>query len=79
VATVFQPFFLLSILAYGIGFGLYAISLSKLELSRAYPVSSIAAIVLITVLSMLLFNESLSVIKIIGLAVCIVGIILVFM
>ncbi len=78
VSTVFQPFFLLSILAYAIGFGLYAVSLSKLDLSRAYPVSSIAAIVLISVLSIVFFNEMFSLTKIIGLVVCIVGIILVF-
>jgi undecaprenyl phosphate-alpha-L-ara4N flippase subunit ArnF len=79
LSTVFQPLFLLSILAYGIGFGLYAVSLSKLELSRAYPISSIAALLLITVVSLLLFNEAFSVTKIIGLLVCIAGIILIFL
>ena len=79
VSTVFQPLFMLAILAYGIGFGLYAISLSKLELSRAYPVSSIAAIILITLVSLLFFHEPFSVTKIVGLVVCAAGIILIFL
>ena len=72
-----KPFFWLSLALYGMGFLFYTIALSKLELSKAYPVSSAAAVVLIAVVSTLFFKESLEIIKLVGLAFLICGIFLV--
>lgn len=72
-----KPFFWVSLALYGVGFLSYTIALSKLELSKAYPVSSAAAIVMIAAVSFLFFKESLDAMKIIGLVLLISGIFLV--
>jgi multidrug transporter EmrE-like cation transporter len=72
-----RPFFWVSLALYGAGFLFYTVALSKLELSKAYPVSSAAAIVLIVLTSLLFFKESLDPLKIAGLALLISGIFLV--
>ena len=72
-----RPFFWLALALYAVGFLSYTIALSKLELSKAYPVSSAAAIVMIAAISFLFFKESLDAMKVIGLALLVVGIFLV--
>jgi multidrug transporter EmrE-like cation transporter len=72
------PFLWVSLFCYGIGFLLYSISLSKLELSKAYPLASVGAIIIISTISIFLFKEDISVIKIVGLILCIIGIIFIF-
>ena len=75
---IFNPFFILSILLYGCGFLIYSVALSKLELSKAYPVASAAAIILIFIVSIIFYSESLTFAKILGLFLCIAGIFLIF-
>lgn len=70
-----SPFIWLAVLSFGVSFVLYAIVLSKMELSRSYPVAIVSGVVLIYVLSILLFNETATVIKVIGLVLCIVGVV----
>ena len=70
--------FLGGIFFYGISFFLYSVVLSRIELSKAYPVSSVAGIIVITVLSILIFHEQYSVSKITGIVLCLAGIILIF-
>ena len=72
-----KPFFWLSLALYGVGFLSYTFALSKLELSKAFPVSSAAAIVLITAVSFLFFKESLDALKLVGLVLLVSGIFLV--
>jgi len=72
-----KPFFWLSVALYGVGFLFYTIALSKLELSKAYPVSSAAAIVMIVVISLFFFKEILDPMKVVGLALLLSGIFLV--
>jgi small multidrug resistance pump len=72
-----RPFFWLALALYGVGFFSYTIALSKLELSKAYPVSSAAAIVMIAAVSLLFFKESLDAMKVVGLALLVSGIFLV--
>ncbi len=79
ILPIFQKhFFWLSLFFYGMGFMFYSITLSKLELSKAYPVSSVSAIVIIAVISVIFLKESMSLPKVIGLALCISGIFLIF-
>jgi multidrug transporter EmrE-like cation transporter len=72
-----KPLFWLSMACYGVGFMFYAVALSKVELSKAYPVSSAAAVILIAAVSLLFFRESLDAVKLVGLALLVAGIFLV--
>jgi multidrug transporter EmrE-like cation transporter len=73
-----NPLFLLAGVCYGIGFLLYFIALSKLDLNQAYPLSAIFIIVSVTLISGMVFSESLSPIRLAGIAVCCLGIVIVF-
>jgi len=72
-----KPFFWLSMACYGVGFLFYTVALTRLELSKAYPVSSAAAVVLLVAVSVAFLRESLNPLKLIGLVLCILGIFLV--
>lgn len=73
-----KPFFWLSLLCYGAGFLFYSITLSKVELSKAYPVASVAAILIIVLVSIFFLKESFDWKKGLGLGFCISGILLIF-
>ncbi|MBN1585113.1 hypothetical protein JW899_01965 [Candidatus Uhrbacteria bacterium] len=73
-----NPFLWCSIILYGIGFMFYAIVLSKLELSTAYPVASTLAIILTVLISAIFMHESFGSIKAIGLFFCLIGIFVIF-
>ena len=64
--------------SYGAGFAIYSIVLSRIELSRAYPISSAAAIVLITGASIVFLRETLTLGKVAGVLFCTAGIFLIF-
>ncbi len=72
-----KPLFWLSMACYGLGFMFYTVALTRLELSKAYPVSSAAAIVMIAAVSFVFLQESLEASKLVGLALLIAGIFLV--
>lgn len=67
-----------SVLCYAIGFLIYSVVLSKIELSIAYPVASIAAIILIFIISVLYLAETINITKIFGIIFCILGILMLF-
>lgn len=75
---LFNPFLWLAIIIYGLGFLFYAVALTKVELSRAYPFSSILAIILIFLASVLFMNESLTFLKGTGIILSLMGVILIF-
>jgi multidrug transporter EmrE-like cation transporter len=66
------------IIIYGISFLIYSIVLSKIELSRASPVSSVFAIILVVLISVVFLRESVSIIKVAGVLCCMLGIFLIF-
>lgn len=70
-----SPYLWAALLFFGISFILYAIVLSKLELSRSYPIALLGAVVLISTISIVFLHESISLQKIIGLALSTGGII----
>lgn len=76
IATILNPWLFGALFFYGSSFFLYSIVLSKFEVNKVYPISVVAAIVLISLLSVVFLHESLSVMKIAGIIVCIIGIIL---
>ena len=69
--------YLCGIFFYGIGFLVYSIVLSKIELSKAYPVASVAAIILISIISIIFLKEEFTIYKISGTLFCIAGIFLI--
>jgi len=77
-ASVVTPFFVIAAFFYGISFLAYSVVLSKMEINKAYPVSVISAIVLISLISVFFLQENLSVFKIIGITLCILGVVLIF-
>ena len=74
---IFNPYVWCSLLLYGISFIIYSIVLTKLELSKSYPIASVAAILCIYIFSVLLFNESISIQKTLGILLSILGITLI--
>ena len=69
-----NPVILLALLSYGVGFIVYAIVLSKINLNVAYPIASTLAIVTIYLFSVSYFNESTNTMAILGIILCVVGI-----
>ena len=78
IYLMFNPLFLLGLVLYGFGFVTYTYVLSKVDLGIAYPISSIGILVIITLLSIFFLNEPLTRPKIIGVSLCIIGIIFIF-
>lgn len=70
-----SPYLWFAILSFALSFVLYAIVLSKIELNRSYPVAIVSGVVLIYFISLFFFNETTNLIKIVGLVLCIVGIV----
>ena len=64
---------------HGISFFLYVYILTKLRLNVFYPIATGASLVLITILSVVVLNERLTVLQIVGLSIIMVGMVLVFL
>lgn len=67
-----------ALLCYGAGFAIYTVVLTKMNLNVAYPISSAAAIIAIFLLSVVFLKEAYNIFNIVGLILCIIGIILLF-
>ena len=76
-SLIVNPFVIGALVSYGTGFMLYSVVISRMELSRAYPVSSVAAILLLSIISIVFFHETLSGLKVAGISFCLLGILLV--
>ena len=71
--AVFNPFVFFGIIFFVASSFFWLLALSKAELSYAFPILSLGY-VLVSVLSWLFFNEVLSVLRILGLGVIVVGV-----
>ncbi len=69
-----NPFALLGIGCFGISFMFLSAALTKTDLSVAYPVMSGLVYVLVLAVSVLLFSEQVTVLRIAGMAVILLGI-----
>lgn len=78
LTMLLNPYFIGGIFFYGMGFIIYSIVLSKVDLGKAYPVASASAIILIFLLSVVFFSETIDLVKIIGVILCISGIFFIF-
>jgi multidrug transporter EmrE-like cation transporter len=76
--VLLSPYVWGGIIFYGVSFLVYSVVLSKLELSKAFPVSSVGAIILVVLVSIIFLDESITLTKIVGLSLLILGIIIVF-
>ena len=68
-----NPYIIIGLFLYGLSFALWLIVLSKLEVSLAYPLLSIGYIIMPFV-GYLFLDESLSVARIVGICIIIVGV-----
>ncbi len=64
----------LGIMCFGLAFGGYAIVLSKLDLSLAYPIMTTGSFLIIITVSFFLFSEHLSLLRLAGILLMIAGI-----
>lgn len=69
-----NSFLMSGLFFYGISFMLWVVILSKLNLHSAYPISVSLTITLITIGSVFIYKEPVSVLQIIGIVVIIFGI-----
>ena len=74
VASIFTFQFIAGIFFYGLNLVFFAFSLRFLEVSKAYPVLAIVSFVSLLFISFYLFDESISLTKIIGIILALVGI-----
>ena len=72
-----SPLILLAIASYGLGVIFYMFMLSRLDLSLLYPVMTALGLVLATLISALFFHEQISLTRLSGIAVVIIGVFLI--
>jgi len=77
-STIFNPFFILGSIFYGISAILWFWSLRNLELSFAYPFLAISYVA-IFVLGIIIFHEKLLLSKILGIFLIILGLIVLYL
>lgn len=59
ITTIITPFFIVAAFFYGMSLLAYSIVLSKMEISKAYPISVISAVVLILLISTIFYRKTL--------------------
>jgi multidrug transporter EmrE-like cation transporter len=69
-----NPFVLLAILSYGFGVIFYMFMLSRLDLSYLYPVMVALGLILATLVSSLIFGEHISLLRLGGIVVVMLGV-----
>lgn len=72
-----NPYLLFGILLFGLNIIFYFLALTKIKLSIAYPLMTAGGLLIISVVSVLLFKESISAIQIFGIILLVLGIILI--
>lgn len=76
VTLLSQPLIWVALALYGVGFVLWSFALQRLALSYAYPMLA-ASFLLVPVAGHLLFGEQLSMARVAGIALIVVGVVLV--
>lgn len=72
-----SPLILLAIASYGLGVIFYMFMLSRLDLSFLYPVMTALGLIFATLISAKLFHEQVTLVRLSGIAVVIIGVFLV--
>ncbi len=73
---IFSPWIIAGLFAYGLSVVLWILALSRVDVSFAYPLLSIGYVI-VAIFGWAVFNETLTPSKIIGIAVIILGVILI--
>ena len=73
-----SPFIIGAVLLLGAGMLLWLKVVSKIELSKAYPINIALTVVITSIISVLLFQESISPLKIFGIVLIVVGLLSIF-
>jgi drug/metabolite transporter (DMT)-like permease len=72
-----SPVILLAIASYGLGVVFYMFMLSRLDLSFLYPVMTALGLIIAALVSATLFHEQISLTRLSGIAVVIIGVFLI--
>ena len=72
--VISNPLLWLSGSLYAIGFIIYAIVLTKIDISKAYPISSVLSILMIFILAVIFLGEGITYFKITGCILAIISI-----
>jgi undecaprenyl phosphate-alpha-L-ara4N flippase subunit ArnE len=75
--AIFTPIFLLGFFLYCTSFLMWLNILSKYPLSYAYPIASSLVFVLVSLASFFLLREKISMVQVLGISFCLLGIVLV--
>ncbi|MGB9595332.1 MAG: EamA family transporter [Candidatus Poribacteria bacterium] len=73
VKIIINPFMLLVLFLYGLGFFLWAYILSRVQLSAVYPIMALAY-ALVPLASLFIFHEPISALRWMGIAVVCIGV-----
>lgn len=77
--AVFNPYLLGGVVLFALNILCYVFALSRLPLSLAYPAMVIGGLLIVTTVAVLLFGESLTTIQAGGLALVVLGVILLYL
>lgn len=77
--AVLNPYLLGGVLLFALNILCYTFALSRLPLSLAYPAMVIGGLLIVTTLAVLVFGESLTTIQAGGLALVVLGVILLYL
>lgn len=77
--AVLNPYLLGGVLLFALNILCYTFALSRLPLSLAYPAMVIGGLLIVTTLAVLVFGESLATIQAGGLALVVLGVILLYL
>ncbi|MCX7796903.1 MAG: SMR family transporter [bacterium] len=70
-----NPTIIIGLFLFGLAFIGYSFVLSKIQLSIAYPIMTGAGFLFVSVFSLILFNESFNLLKILGILFIFIGIV----
>ena len=74
--VISDSYLFISATLYAIGFIIYAIVLTKVDISKAYPISSVFSIVSIFILAVIFLGEGITFFKVMGCVFAIISIVL---
>lgn len=76
--VITNPFIIGAVFLLGSGMFLWLRIVSKVELSKAYPINIALTVIITSVISIILFQESVSFLKIFGVVLIVIGLLSIF-
>ncbi len=75
IKMMLNPYLLLGVVSFGLALGAYSYSLSKFDLSVAYPLMTSLGLIIVALFSVVIFKENFSAGKIFGTILILLGVI----